>query len=214
MPNAIDVIAARLQEHAARRIPGRRWVRRCGVVVLLADNGLDAHEDEPVVLMMVRAERHGDPWSGHVAFPGGRVARDDASTRAAALRELQEETGFDPAGRVEPIGRLSDVLTKEHSRPLPMVVSPYVYRTDRALKLSPGLEAAELHWIPLSWLTGPVRRQALSGRGAGGRWPAPCIDLGGARLWGLSLMMTKELVRVTRLGEVQRPLADRLVRRK
>jgi len=200
MPTPIDLIAARLQAHAARRIPGRRWVRRCGVVLLLADCGLDGNPDEPVVLLMKRAERAGDPWSGHVSFPGGRVAREDASTRAAALRELQEETGFDPAGRVEAIGRLSDVLTKEHARPLPMVVSPYVYRTPQALRLKPGIEAAELHWVPLSWLSDPLRRQTLIWRVAGLRVPAPCIDLGGARLWGLSLMMTRELLRVARPG--------------
>lgn len=200
MPTPIDLIAARLQVHAARRIPGRRWVRRCGVVLLLADCGLDGNPDEPVVLLMKRAERAGDPWSGHVSFPGGRVAREDASTRAAALRELQEETGFDPAGRVEAIGRLSDVLTKEHARPLPMVVSPYVYRTPQALRLKPGIEAAELHWVPLSWLSDPLRRQTLIWRVAGLRVPAPCIDLGGARLWGLSLMMTRELLRIARPG--------------
>lgn len=201
MPNTLDLIAAALQDHPARRIPGRRWVRRCGVVLLLADSDPHASRDEPVVLMMKRAERHGDPWSGHVSFPGGRVARDDASTRAAALRELQEETGFDPAGRVEPIGRLSDLLTREHARPLPMVVSPYVYRTPEAIKLKPGIEAAELHWVPLSWLTDPVRRHTLIWKVAGLPVPAPCIDLGGARLWGLSLMMTRELLRVARLGE-------------
>jgi len=201
MPCSLDQIATALHNHPARRIPGRRWVRRCGVVLLLADSDPSAGRDEPVLLMMTRAERHGDPWSGHVSFPGGRVARDDASTRAAALRELQEETGFDPEGSAEPIGRLSDLLTREHSRPLPMVVSPYVYRIPRALVLKPGIEAAELHWVPLSWLADPLRRQTLIWKVAGLRLPAPCIDLGGARLWGLSLMMTRELLRVARQAE-------------
>jgi hypothetical protein len=82
-----------------------------------------------------------------------------------------------------------------------MVVSPYVYRTPRALALKPGIEAAELHWVPLSWLTDPLRRQTLTWKIAGLRVPAPCIDLGGARLWGLSLMKTRELLRVARLAE-------------
>jgi hypothetical protein len=81
-----------------------------------------------------------------------------------------------------------------------MVVSPYVYRTPQALRLKPGIEAAELHWVPLSWLSDPLRRQTLIWRVAGLRVPAPCIDLGGARLWGLSLMMTRELLRVARPG--------------
>ena len=114
MPNSIDLIAARLQAHSARRIPGRRWVRRCGVVLLLADSGLDAHQDEPVVLLMKRAERNGDPWSGHVSFPGGRVARDDASTRA--------EPGRKPMVTSAPVATRSpwrDALRREARRLTP-----------------------------------------------------------------------------------------------
>ena len=62
-----------------------------------------------------------------------------------------------------------------------------------------GIEAAELHWVPLSWLTDPLRRQTLTWKVAGLRVPAPCIELGGARLWGLSLMMTRELLKVAGL---------------
>lgn len=199
----MDTLIARLKTYKPRRLPGRRLVSRCGVILLIADHGPDGQSIAPSVLMMKRAERKGDPWSGHVSFPGGRVDHADASTRAAALRELQEETGFDPgasATPAEPLGRLSDLLTREHGRPLPMVVSPYVYRTRTAVALRPSKEAAELWWVPLSHLIAHERRKKMIWRVAGLPLPVSYIDVEGARLWGLSLMMTEELVRAIQLG--------------
>lgn len=160
----------------------------------------------PALLMMQRAQRTGDPWSGHVAFPGGRVDPSDASARAAAIRELQEETGFDASRGLEPIGRLSDRLTREHGRARPMVISPYVYRTRRAVALQPGVEAAALWWVPLSHLQAPERRSTLIWRVAGVPLKLPCVGLDKARLWGLSLMMADELLRVAGLAGTPLPV--------
>jgi 8-oxo-dGTP pyrophosphatase MutT (NUDIX family) len=194
----LEALSARLQAHRARRLPGRHWVVRCGVVLLIAERGPGAVE-APALLMMRRAERAGDPWSGQVSFPGGRVQPDDADTRAAALRELSEETGLRPDASFVPIGRLSDLLTREHGRNRPMVVTPYVYRVPRALAVAPGAEAARLWWEPLATLIDPARRHRLHWRVAGLPLPFSSIEVSGARLWGLSLMMVKELVRATGL---------------
>ncbi len=47
------------------------------------------------LLFIRRAEKSGDPWSGHMAFPGGHMESSDASLLAAAIRETQEEIGLD-----------------------------------------------------------------------------------------------------------------------
>jgi 8-oxo-dGTP pyrophosphatase MutT (NUDIX family) len=198
-PLSIDAIAEQLASYKPRRLPGRQWVARCGVVLLMAEHDRRGRPIPPVLLMMQRAQRTGDPWSGHVAFPGGRVDPSDASTRAAALRELTEETGFDASLGLDPVGRLSDRLTREHGRARPMVVSPYVYRTRRSIALQPGVEAAALWWVPLSNLQAPERRSTLIWRVAGLPITLPCVDLDKARLWGLSLMMTDELLHVVGL---------------
>ena len=192
----LDAFSARLQAHRARRLPGRHWVARCGVVLLIAERGPGA-DAAPALLMMRRAERAGDPWSGHVSFPGGRVQPEDTDTRAAALRELHEETALAPDSSFVPIGRLSDRLTREHGRHRPMVVTPYVYRVPRALAVAPGAEAARLWWEPLATLVDPDRRRTLFWRVAGLPLPFPAIAVGDTRLWGLSLMMVNELVRAT-----------------
>ena len=196
--DALDALAARLQAYRPRRLPGRQWVARCGVVLLMAEHGMAA-DAAPALLLMQRAERAGDPWSGHVSFPGGRVDPRDPSTRAAALRELQEETGLPMDAPITPMGRLSDLLTREHGRRRPMVVTPYVYRLPHAVALTPGLEAASLWWEPLPNLVDAGLRRTVIWRVAGLPLPFPSIEVNGARLWGLSLMMVNELVRATGL---------------
>ena len=68
--------------------------------------------DEPELLFIKRAEVAHDPWSGHVAFPGGRMEPDDESLEATAIRETFEELSLDlKAGQM--LGRLDDLL--EHA---------------------------------------------------------------------------------------------------
>src|SRR5262245_5919302 len=69
-------------------------------LVFLAQGGGPAE-----LLFIERALREGDPWSGHMAFPGGRRDRADADLVATSLRETREEVGLE-LGR--PIARLDD----------------------------------------------------------------------------------------------------------
>ena len=47
------------------------------------------------ILLMKRAEIDGDPWSGDIAFPGGKKSDEDSDLKATVLRETFEETGID-----------------------------------------------------------------------------------------------------------------------
>src|SRR5262245_58169717 len=89
------------------------------VTIRLGDAG------EPELLMIKRAEHDGDPWSGHVACPGGREEDGDASLEATAIRETREETGID-LGRVGRIlGTLDDLSPRTPYLP-PIVIRPFV----------------------------------------------------------------------------------------
>jgi 8-oxo-dGTP pyrophosphatase MutT (NUDIX family) len=101
MPHLLD-IRGRLAKHEPKTLtsPSNQGAA-VAVVLREADGG-------PEVLFIERARRAGDPWSGHMAFPGGRIDPEDAHARGAAERETREEVGVDLAG-AEPLGRLDDL---------------------------------------------------------------------------------------------------------
>ena len=68
----LDAISVQLSHYRPKKLPGRNLVTRCGVILLIAECGLDKKLPGPAILMMRRAERIGDPWSGDVSFPGGK----------------------------------------------------------------------------------------------------------------------------------------------
>ena len=123
---------------------------------------------EPELLMIKRAEHAGDPWSGHVACPGGRMEPGDVDLAATAIRETREETGVDLArvGRI--IGTLDDLSPRTPYLP-PIVIRPFVVLAQRALAIAPSNEVASWFWVPLSavrepgaWGAGPVVVRGLT----------------------------------------------------
>ena len=99
-------------------------------------------------LFIERAERHGDPWSGHMAFPGGRVDPEDPGLRAAAERETREEVGLDLSA-ARWIGRLPDIEGRDRSGPAGIVISAFVYHNDSPVELSLNHEVQDAFWVPV-----------------------------------------------------------------
>src|SRR6185436_21144367 len=60
------------------------------------------------LLLIQRSERAGDPWSGHMALPGGRRDARDIDLRATAMRETREEIGVE-LSTARLLGRLDDL---------------------------------------------------------------------------------------------------------
>jgi len=108
------------------------------------------------LLFIERAQRAGDPWSGHMAFPGGRVERMDPNPRFAAERETLEEVGIE-LGKAEVLGRLDDLEGRHAGRPAELVVSGFVYFAPDPSPIAPSPEVREALWVPLSTLLDPQR---------------------------------------------------------
>jgi 8-oxo-dGTP pyrophosphatase MutT (NUDIX family) len=123
---------------------------RAGVAMVLRDD-----PSGPSVLFIERAKREGDPWSGHMAFPGGRVDRGDADACAAAERETAEEVGLVLAG-AEPVGRLDDRQGNPASHPA-LVISAFVYALPEAPELILNHEVEQAFWFPVRGLLEPRR---------------------------------------------------------
>jgi 8-oxo-dGTP pyrophosphatase MutT (NUDIX family) len=101
------------------------------------------------VLLIERAEREGDPWSGHMAFPGGRMEPEDDSTRGAAQRETYEEVGVDLAN-AEYLGQLDDIIGNPSSRPT-LVVAAHAFYIARDQSFTIDREEVQMaFWFPLA----------------------------------------------------------------
>ncbi len=96
--------------------------RRAAVTMLLTPEPEMPWQIE--ALFALRAEVEGDPWSGHVALPGGREDPGDADLIDTALREMREETAVD-LPRSSFVGRLNDLHPRATHLPS-IVVSPFV----------------------------------------------------------------------------------------
>lgn len=177
-----------VKQHRPRRKMLRAVMKRSAVAMILRE-----HLGEAEILMIKRAERDGDPWSGHMAFPGGRMEPEDRHGLDVARRETREEIGLDldPASC---FGRLSELMTHVQLRRRPMVVSPYLFHQVSDVELTLNYEVDEVIWIPVSFLTNRSNRETMIWKRGGARVPLPCYMYKGRRVWGLSLMMLDELL--------------------
>lgn len=194
----LQLIETRLGDHSPGKKLLRRLMRRSAVAMIL-----QVREGELHILMIKRAEREGDPWSGHMAFPGGRMDSTDANGYAVAVRETQEEVGLGLEEQAQCIGRLSDLHARPHRGWFGMSVSPFVFRLDGEVTFAPNHEVAEVLWVPLEFLADPANQAELQWRYKGLSVPMPCYWYEGRCIWGLSLMMLGELLDLVEGGKVR-----------
>lgn len=110
---------------------------------------------DPELLFIKRAEYPGDPWSGQVAFPGGRREPGDESLEQTAIRETREETGIDLATQGIVLGML-DELRPQSVRLPEIVVCPFVAVLYEPPVLTLTSEVAAAFWLPLASLRDPA----------------------------------------------------------
>ncbi len=118
--------------------------RRAAVAVVLCPG------PETDVLLMTRARRPDDPWSGQVSLPGGHREPDDADLVATAVRETLEEVGVDLDAHAELLGALPPRAARARGKVLPMDVSPFVFAASTRVEPTPSEEAADAFWFPLA----------------------------------------------------------------
>lgn len=147
-PLGLGDIRARLSAHAPRILTP--VARHAAVAAILHEAATG-----PELFFIQRAEHPLDPWSGHMAFPGGRVEASDASARHAVERETREEVGFDLA-TAELLGRLDDV---EGAPPGfdSLVVSAFVYHLEPRPEPTLNYEVHDALWVPVPALLDPTR---------------------------------------------------------
>jgi 8-oxo-dGTP pyrophosphatase MutT (NUDIX family) len=173
---------------------------RAAVAVVLREAGPGLQ-----VLFIRRAEDPRDPWSGQVAFPGGRAEPGDADLLATARRETREEIGVDLAAEGEHLGRLDQVRAMARLRPMNLTITPFVFRLRGPAEPALSPEVRSLHWLGVDRLLDPERRSTMEYEHGETRLAFPCLRLDGIVIWGLTYRMFSSLG--DRLASVRGSLA-------
>ena len=145
------------------------------------------------LLLIRRAVAAGDPWSGHMALPGGRMDRLDADLQATARRETLEETSIDLSGAAV-LGELDDLHPSSTTLP-PIVVRPFVFGLDGRPEITPSHEVAYHRWTSLGELGSSRGESRVQHRGA--RCVVPAYLLGEDVVWGMTHRILDPFLRLT-----------------
>ncbi|MDQ3031882.1 MAG: CoA pyrophosphatase [Myxococcota bacterium] len=181
---------------APHEIRGSEQTRHAAVSAILRPG---SPAGGPEVLLIRRAERPSDPWSGHMAFPGGRREPDDRDLRETAVRETREEIGLDLDVHGELLGRLDDAIPGSAGGIVTgLIVQPYVWEVREVPGLVPnGVEVDELHWAPLVPMLRGERdtEHEYLWKGQPLRFPAFRVGEGDAArvVWGMTHRMLQTL---------------------
>ena len=138
------------------------------------------------LLLIRRAEREGDPWSGHMALPGGRWQAGDGEMVTTAARETLEEVAIDVHAGGRLLGQLDD-LAPRSARVPGIVVSPFVFHVPEDAEPTPNHEVQLALWIAVDELLRPdAVTEYLHDLADGNTLTFPAFDAGGYVVWGMT----------------------------
>lgn len=170
-------VAARAPRLAERDEP----FKEAAVALVLrprADDDLD-------LLLIRRATRAGDPWSGQIGLPGGGVSRGDTSLEETAIRETVEEVGLDLRAHGEVLGALDELRPRTPVLP-PIIVRPFVVAVREVPSLVLSDEVAEARWVRLGELFVPEARVQTTVEVRDLRMRVSAYRHGDFTIWGMT----------------------------
>ena len=115
----------------------------------------------------------------------------------AALREVREEIGLD----LEECGRLLGELPNQLTLPAldqRLLVHPFLATVQGSPALVSNEEVASVLWVPFRHLLDGVGTDTMTWEWRGQQLELPCRRLQGEVLWGMTLRMVEDLLRIWR----------------
>jgi 8-oxo-dGTP pyrophosphatase MutT (NUDIX family) len=152
---------------------------------------------DPLELLLIkRATSERDPWSGHMALPGGRRDDADADLEETARRETLEETGVDLWRLGKQLGRLEDLAPSSPRLPR-LTISPWVFAVPRDTEAHvASREVDAIHWVSLAHLRDPGSRSAVQIPLPGGPQSFPSFVVAEHHVWGLTYRILERFLEV------------------
>jgi 8-oxo-dGTP pyrophosphatase MutT (NUDIX family) len=149
------------------------------------------------LLLIRRAELHGDPWSGHVALPGGRRAPADDDLFGTACREAQEEVGV-PLHRVGTfIGALDEITPGTPLLP-PIVIAPFVLAVPPDTRAEPDArEVQAAMWVPVDALRATTAIAEVHMNLPDGSRSFPSLIYQDFVIWGLTYRVLQQFLEIS-----------------
>jgi 8-oxo-dGTP pyrophosphatase MutT (NUDIX family) len=192
---SLPTIRAALADHEHEQAELADVERRAAVAAVIRPAAQD-RPGEAEVLLMRRAERDGDPWSGHMSFPGGHLEPGE-TFEEAARRETEEEVGLDLRAHGRVLGALDHTHAYARGRHINMVIAPIVYELVRPPPpLRTNHEVAEVLWAPLAPMLRGDAHTIVEYELDGERRRFPGYDVDGRVVWGLTYRMLGTLFAV------------------
>jgi 8-oxo-dGTP pyrophosphatase MutT (NUDIX family) len=182
-------ICSAIASHTPVEAEEEEGVRKAAVALIFRLGENDALE----LLFIKRADYEGDPWSGQIAFPGGRVEPRDASLAETAIRETREETGIDLAREGMIVGGLDDLRPRTVRLPA-IMVRPFVALLDRSEPLVLSSEVALSFWLPFAELTRTESWQESAVRAGGAQINARVFRHQEHVIWGMTERILAQLL--------------------
>ena len=146
----LDKIKATLEDYRPHIADTNQSTKKAAVAVILRP-APEKSRKSAEILFIKRAERDGDPWSGHMAFPGGHMEPDDNDLKESAIRETREEIGLDLSD-AQFLGSLDHQYANPRGRVLSMLIAPFLFQVDGNPSFAPNQEVDEVVWASLNVL--------------------------------------------------------------
>jgi 8-oxo-dGTP pyrophosphatase MutT (NUDIX family) len=176
----LDRLADALAQHDSLRQPRAEAAAEAAVTLVVRPG------PELDLLFIRRALHDADPWSGHIALPGGRRDVRDADLLETALRETAEETGLHlhPSGSL--LGSLDEIVPGTTRLP-PIIIAPFVVAAPADATAFPAsIEVADTVWVPLASLRDESAASELLIELSDEQLRFPSLNYQGHVIWGLT----------------------------
>jgi 8-oxo-dGTP pyrophosphatase MutT (NUDIX family) len=148
-------------------------------------------ENDKLNLIFIKRQDYDGVHSGQIAFPGGKIDKDDKNLKYTALRETNEEIGI-KINDIEILGELSEIYIP----PSNYLVKPYIgfinYKpefilNEREVNLVFAIDISVINSATIIYENEIIINKTL-------KIKAPCFNLNGYMVWGATSMILNELV--------------------